>query len=237
MRTADREDESVSTTPRRRETRARLLAAAFEVFAEVGLGSASVEQICQRAGFTRGAFYSNFSTKEELFLELLSQELRKRLESLEAAAERSMPELRQRSCTLDRDDLAAFVTEFFADFLQTGEEATTWYVLETEFLLLALRDPELAPRHVQFSVEVCAEMAPVIERLVGAAGRRFVLPIERALGILTDFFERAMRASALQGPDAPDGLTGFGRHTADLLFAITEPATAADGSDAEQPPN
>jgi AcrR family transcriptional regulator len=43
------------------------------VFAEVGMDAASVEMICERAGFTRGAFYSNFESKNELFLALITQ--------------------------------------------------------------------------------------------------------------------------------------------------------------------
>jgi AcrR family transcriptional regulator len=67
-----------SVAPRRRtrrekqaETRARLLDAAEQVFLRRGLQGSSVEEIAAEAGFTRGAFYSNFKTKEELFVELL----------------------------------------------------------------------------------------------------------------------------------------------------------------------
>ena len=60
-------------TRSRENTRARLLEAAHEVFAEVGLDAASVEAICERAGFTRGAFYSNFESKDELFLALITR--------------------------------------------------------------------------------------------------------------------------------------------------------------------
>ena len=55
-------------TRRRAQTRQLLLDAALEVFAEDGFGRATVEQVCERAGFTRGAFYSNFSSLDELFL-------------------------------------------------------------------------------------------------------------------------------------------------------------------------
>ena len=54
-------------------TRAALLDAAAQLFVERGLQGASVEAISERAGFTRGAFYSNFASKEELFAELLQQ--------------------------------------------------------------------------------------------------------------------------------------------------------------------
>jgi AcrR family transcriptional regulator len=53
------------------ETRQRLLDAAERVFLRRGLQGSSVEEIAGEAGFTRGAFYSNFKSKEELFVELL----------------------------------------------------------------------------------------------------------------------------------------------------------------------
>jgi AcrR family transcriptional regulator len=56
---------------RQAQTRAALLDAAAALFVERGLQGASVEAIAERAGFTRGAFYSNFSTKEDVFAELL----------------------------------------------------------------------------------------------------------------------------------------------------------------------
>jgi AcrR family transcriptional regulator len=58
---------------RQAETRQALLDAAASVVVERGLAGASVEAICAAAGFTRGAFYSNFESKEQLFVELLQQ--------------------------------------------------------------------------------------------------------------------------------------------------------------------
>ena len=53
------------------ETRRRLLDAGERVFLRRGLQGSSVEEIAAEAGFTRGAFYSNFKSKDELFVELL----------------------------------------------------------------------------------------------------------------------------------------------------------------------
>ena len=55
---------------RRAETQARLLDAAIGIFAERGVLAATVEEISDRAGFTRGAFYSNFATKDDLCIEI-----------------------------------------------------------------------------------------------------------------------------------------------------------------------
>lgn len=59
----------------RAQTRARLLAAAGEVIAARGLEGASIDEITERAGYTRGAFYSNFTGKPELLVELCEQRL------------------------------------------------------------------------------------------------------------------------------------------------------------------
>jgi AcrR family transcriptional regulator len=59
-------------TKRRAETQSRLLAAASLVFAERGFGRATVEDVCERAGYSRGAFYSNFDSLDELFFALYS---------------------------------------------------------------------------------------------------------------------------------------------------------------------
>ncbi|MBJ7470784.1 MAG: TetR/AcrR family transcriptional regulator [Solirubrobacteraceae bacterium] len=79
----------MSATPRltRKEqqarTRATLLESASHVFAEKGLHRASIDDIASHAGFTKGAFYANFSSKEELFLEMLDLHFAERLAAIE----------------------------------------------------------------------------------------------------------------------------------------------------------
>ena len=73
-------DDAPTESARRQKTRARLLDAAFEIFADKGVHASSVEMITEAAGFTRGAFYSNFSTKEELFFALMERENTLRIE-------------------------------------------------------------------------------------------------------------------------------------------------------------
>ena len=70
----------VAERPRRcrAETLERLLDAALKTFAHVGFAAASVEAICSRGGFTRGAFYSSFRTKDELFAALRTCTVRRR---------------------------------------------------------------------------------------------------------------------------------------------------------------
>ncbi len=61
----------VRTRPTRDDTRDKLFEAAARVFEEQGIGGASIEAIALAAGFTRGAFYSNFASKDELIIAMI----------------------------------------------------------------------------------------------------------------------------------------------------------------------
>jgi AcrR family transcriptional regulator len=77
----------VRTRPTRDDTCEKLFEAAARVFEEQGIGGASIETIAAAAGFTRGAFYSNFKSKDELIIAMLedhvAQTVRRNLDLLE----------------------------------------------------------------------------------------------------------------------------------------------------------
>jgi AcrR family transcriptional regulator len=66
-------------------TRECLMRSAGHVFARRGLQQASIDEVAEDAGFTKGAFYANFKSKEELFLAMLDERFAKRIEDIEAA--------------------------------------------------------------------------------------------------------------------------------------------------------
>jgi AcrR family transcriptional regulator len=72
---------------RRQVTRARLLEAAFAVFAAQGYTGATIDAIVQAAGYSKGAFYFHFSSKEEVFLEVLWSRARAEEQGLRTAGE------------------------------------------------------------------------------------------------------------------------------------------------------
>src|SRR5919109_4404819 len=76
----------VRTRPTRDDTREKLFEAAARIFEDQGIGGASVEAIAAAAGFTRGAFYSNFASKDELIIAMLEdhveQSIRRNLDLL-----------------------------------------------------------------------------------------------------------------------------------------------------------
>jgi len=70
----------VRTRPTRDDTREKLFEAAAEVFEERGIGAASIETIAAAAGFTRGAFYSNFESKDDLIIAMLEDHVERSLQ-------------------------------------------------------------------------------------------------------------------------------------------------------------
>jgi len=70
----------VRTRPTRDDTKERLFEAAAGVFEQQGIGSASIEAIAAAAGMTRGAFYSNFESKDELIIAMLEDHVERSLQ-------------------------------------------------------------------------------------------------------------------------------------------------------------
>jgi AcrR family transcriptional regulator len=65
------------------KTRSALLDSASKIFCRHGLANASVEQVAEEAGYTKGAFYANFKSKEELFLVMLDEKFAAELERID----------------------------------------------------------------------------------------------------------------------------------------------------------
>jgi AcrR family transcriptional regulator len=116
----------------RERTREELLDAAATVFAQHGYHGASVDQVAEAAGFTKGAVYSNFRAKEELFLELMERQVDRSVEALERVIDEVAPE-----------DRAAAFADRAASLPTLGGE---WFLLEAEFLLYAARGDDPAVR-------------------------------------------------------------------------------------------
>src|ERR1039458_504804 len=76
------------TRPTRAETRVRLLQAAGEVFPKHGYDRASLDDVAAAAGLTKGAVYSSFASKDELFYALMRERIDERLALVAAAVDR-----------------------------------------------------------------------------------------------------------------------------------------------------
>ncbi|MBU4213682.1 MAG: TetR/AcrR family transcriptional regulator [Actinobacteria bacterium] len=200
-------------TARRAATRERLVEAAYDVFAEVGLHAGTVEQIAERAGFTRGAFYSNFASKEELFLALMERETVTRIAGLTGRLDAMRPHL---GAALDEEQLA----ELLLDVLCWAMSDRRWAIIMEDFRLMALRDRELAADFVQMRDEMVSSVRRIIERALDGTGRVFTIDPDLAIRLLISTYLDSVRDDVLAG--VADGETRTVRLTiARLVLALT----------------
>lgn len=211
-------EEAGVRSPRRERTRERLLDAAFEVFARQGVQGASIEAVCEAAGFTRGAFYSNFENKEELFLALMDRETRTHVAALEAALKRLDPDALRTPAGL-HDGVRSVIGAVGPDPAAERQ----WCVMTAEFELLALRDPGIAPRYVAEQRRMRAEVADALDRLLAGLGLRFAVEPRLAVELLLGAYETGARSALLGATDAPDA----GALVEALVDALVAPAETA----------
>jgi AcrR family transcriptional regulator len=182
-------------SPRRERTRERLLDAALDVFAEVGMQATSIEAVCEAAGFTRGAFYSNFGSKEELFLALMQRDADRQLGTLEQVVE-----------TIDADSLGtpegfrAALATVMAALRPDGSARRQWCLVAAEFELLALRDAAVAQLYLTERRRIRAEVGAVLDRILDSLGLRFVVDMPTAVELLMSAEDAGGRADLLERP-------------------------------------
>ena len=161
---------------RRQQTREHLLAAAAEVFGERGFHGASLDEVAAVAGFTKGAVYSNFKNKEDLFLALFKANYDREMDALRAALRNSEvpPEARIREFVhLIRD--------------QTTQAGRNFNLLYQEFLLYAARNPEVREELIRIDddgVQALAEILQSERRRVGLEPLESPLQTARIVEIL-----------------------------------------------------
>ena len=172
---------------RREQTRARLLDAAHAVFGEVGMDAASVEMICERAGFTRGAFYSNFESKEELFLTLITRLAGEKLDEVAGRVR----ELGSDGAT----DLAGLVRKIVGVSLGDRMEPQLLSEIRTQ----ALRDPRLATAYLAWQRAMCERVEGIVRDVVATYGIRLRLPLEEAAQLLLDVADDTCTLAAIEG--------------------------------------
>jgi AcrR family transcriptional regulator len=154
--------EPLTPDRRRQQTREHLLAAAAQVFAERGFHGASLDAVAAAAGFSKGAVYSNFKNKEDLFLALLESIYSREMRLLRATLEASEvpPESR----------LTDFLPLILDGVGQTPSPEN-WAVLYMEFALFAMRNPAAQRKLAEIDEANIAAVAELIsEEKTGLQG-------------------------------------------------------------------
>ncbi len=142
-------------------TRRKLLVAAERIFARDGFEAARLEDIASLAGYTRGAFYANFQSKEDIFFALLERWVGQRISEVDALlAQQETPA-----------KLLRALREHYAQITQDRRLA----LLSLEFKLFAIRHPEAHARLRARQRRLRASSGDLLRRIARVAGR--TLPI------------------------------------------------------------
>jgi AcrR family transcriptional regulator len=179
----------------RQRTRERLVSAAMRVFAREGYAGASVDAIAGQAGFTVGALYSNFATKQDLFLAVFERHCAGELAALRALAETA----------ISPQELLAAVTARFATL---DEQQREWWQLSAELWLYAQRHPDAAQRLAAMQ----AETRQVIAQALARGGE----PVSGEVAAVVHALWSGFMHYRLTSPDAMNADT-FGRAVGWLL--------------------
>jgi AcrR family transcriptional regulator len=139
-------------TKRRAETRGRLIDAAIDVFAEKGYGQVTIKDVCTAAGYSRGAFYSQFESLEELLFVIYHQWTVQIAEQVRCAVEAGDAV----------NDLPGIIARIVERLLLERE----WLLIKVDLLAVAARNPALAQR---WSVHR-GGLRAIIEELLAARG-------------------------------------------------------------------
>ncbi len=181
---------AVRITKRRAETRQRLLDAALPVFAERGLGRATVEEICDQAGYSRGAFYSNFDSLDMLFLALWQYRSDSSIRAVTAALDAAY--LRDGRPTLEQ------TVELLVDALPLDRQ---WFLVSVEFVAYAARNPELRQALAEYHRSLIEAVLPLIDTSLARIGRRPVQGLDelgRAITVIHQGTQQALVNSSTE---------------------------------------
>lgn len=176
------------------QTRQAIVDAAERRFIEHGFHATSVEQIAAEAGYTKGAVYSNFASKEDLFFAVY-----------ERRAERGRAELE--SIIDQAADPATGLETIAAEYTGRRRGDDGWLAVFFEFWAHVIRQPDLRERFARIHAGAYAPVFEASERYLREDGRR--LPMgARAFAVALNAMQIGLSLERLTQPDLVDADLG-----------------------------
>ncbi|MDO5729503.1 MAG: TetR/AcrR family transcriptional regulator [Actinomycetaceae bacterium] len=162
------------------ETQDKLIAATRDILIADGIEGCTLENICSRAGFTRGAFYSNFATKESLLGALAEDEyaalidqLREQVRNWAANPKRVAESCASDNCSSnDEADGHLVMEDLLFEALDAIGIDKELYVIHSELLTRSVRDADWGARLLDLNSEFIEELGNVLTVILDAAGRK-----------------------------------------------------------------
>jgi AcrR family transcriptional regulator len=213
----------LSRVERREQTRQELVSAAEKCFVSRGFHASSVDEVAERAGYTKGAVYSNFASKEDLFFAVYERRVEQVLTEV-------VPGLIQGSAEDAFDQLAAGA-------IQRRDPDDGWRAVFFEFWAHVLRHPELRERFAAIHARFLEPMAEGVRQL--AADRGLTLPGDvtaSQVAVAWNAMEVGLVLERLTQPQTVDVALArrMGRLLLDAVLDTTQPPASNDGTQQER---
>lgn len=221
----------IATAPseRRAATQSLLLESGKRLIIDKGLGATSVGDICTDAGFTRGAFYSNFADMDH-FVERLAQEQWTQILTYVHTAVDEVLTARSDDRPLSDTEVESAIAPLAESLLTAMPISRDFYMLQSELATYTARAPEktsaLRTGYEAFTASLCSLLVSGLK----AIGRETIPAPEDVTALIIAAGERSMRAALTKGED---GLTSLlERVLPTLLVRLSAPI--ADSHDSHE---
>ena len=199
----------------RAQTVEKLIEAAGRVVARNGFGAASVDQIAAEAGYSRGAFYWNFTSKEMILLELLRRHMDAEIAEIGALVG-----------TVESSSNLAARLELWA---QNFHADADWALLSAELQLLAVRNGDFAERYEELQARHRAALADLLTQLFTNAGGELPMRADDLAAIFKALAQGlALRNAARRDGTGSDDSTRLLRILLDALIASAKRPTSKE---------
>jgi AcrR family transcriptional regulator len=208
----------LSRAERREQTRQELISAAEACFVSQGFHASSVDQVAERAGYTKGAVYSNFAAKEDLFFAVYERRVEQVLTDV-------VPGLRQLGAERAFDQLAAGA-------LQRREPDDGWRAVFFEFWAHVVRHPELRERFAAIHARFIEPMADAVQQLAKDRGQTLSADVTASqVAVAWNAMEVGLNLERLTQPQTVDRALArrMGRLLLDAVLDTTQPSASHDG--------
>lgn len=186
-------------TRRKENTRAKLVRASLDVFVEKGIDGATVDDLVKAAGFTRGAFYSSFSSKEEVFIALFDEVTAELMAIANSSVESAVADVEaDESCSILEADDAQVMLAVFEGIRPFGRQ---WYLLYSDAIARSLRDETLRAELAGQRERMRNQIGALLATRLAASGERALLPVEDLAQLLMGIFIDLLVREQLEGRD------------------------------------
>lgn len=191
-----------AATRRKENTRARLVRASLDVFVDKGIEAATVDDITRAAGFTRGAFYSNFSTKEEVFVALFASVTEEMVSIADTAVGQAIDAASGHGeRPLEEIDDAEVMLAVFEGIRPFGRQ---WSLLYSDAICHSLRDEAMSADLAVQRERLRDQIGELLLARTRQTGERLLLPAADLAQLLVGIFVDLMVREQMDGRDISD---------------------------------